>query len=214
MRLVTHPVAVITSADTKADEQGGPTSWRGATVSSFNSVTLDPEPYVSLNIKRLSSTYEAIRSSNLFAAHILSRSPEATEMATHFSRGNEVGPFFVQDTGTPGDKTPVLQPFVSAESGGKAWGSLQKGIEHNQLPPSLQLGLQSAMRAVLFRILCQYQPEKTIHVGDHVVVIGKVLHFDPTNTSHSRPSKEFPRPSPGQTCLTYSNGQYNVESAD
>lgn len=62
---------------TSEDQQNGPVKendmerqpkFAGLLVSSFNTVTLTPKPYVSFNIKLPSSTYSAIKASNEFTA--------------------------------------------------------------------------------------------------------------------------------------------------
>lgn len=64
MRSTPHPLTTIVS-QSPGTPDGRP---RGLLVSSFNTITLDPIPYVSFNIKRPSSTYDAIHSSGLFTA--------------------------------------------------------------------------------------------------------------------------------------------------
>ncbi len=62
MRRVPQSVAIITATDINDSQH----AQRGATVSSFTTVTLEPEVVVSLNLKLPSTTYDAILSSYRF----------------------------------------------------------------------------------------------------------------------------------------------------
>ncbi|KAF2176375.1 hypothetical protein K469DRAFT_607365 [Zopfia rhizophila CBS 207.26] len=77
MRNVAHPAVVITAGFAQA-----------MTVSSFNTITLDP-PMVSFNVRKPSRTLDAIKSDNgRFRVHILKATPDGARIADIFSRGN------------------------------------------------------------------------------------------------------------------------------
>ncbi|KAL8770592.1 MAG: hypothetical protein Q9209_003660 [Squamulea sp. 1 TL-2023] len=63
MREIPHPLTVIIAQNTTVGSQPA-----GLLVSSFNTVTLHPIPYVSFNLKLPSSTYDAIKESRTFTA--------------------------------------------------------------------------------------------------------------------------------------------------
>ncbi len=63
MRLIPHPLTVIVA---HVKRKGSLPA--GLLVSSFNTVTLHPTPYVSFNLKLQSSTYDAIKVSKTFTA--------------------------------------------------------------------------------------------------------------------------------------------------
>ena len=65
MRCVPHALTILSSVP----ERGAPP--RGLLVSSFNSVTISPIPYVSFNIKVPSSTLDAVDASRHFTASII-----------------------------------------------------------------------------------------------------------------------------------------------
>ncbi|KAI4237046.1 MAG: hypothetical protein LQ349_002158 [Xanthoria aureola] len=65
MREIPHPLTVIVAQDTTTTTGTPPA---GLLVSSFNTVTLHPTPYVSFNLKLPSSTYDAIKASRTFTA--------------------------------------------------------------------------------------------------------------------------------------------------
>ncbi|EXJ74436.1 uncharacterized protein A1O5_02732 [Cladophialophora psammophila CBS 110553] len=154
MRHVPHPVAVITSTDTSAHADGGPSTWRGATVSSFNTVTLDPTPIVSFNIKQISTTYGAIRASGLFNVHLFLCDQTGREIAEKFARGNLYCPFHSSD-GT-------LATFAR-------WRSDTPSALLANSPPIIQYFPKLQIR-------CRYLPEKAVEIEDHMVLFGEVEH--------------------------------------
>jgi len=70
MRSTPHPLTTIISYAPKPSDSSDTISQTpyGLLVSSFNTITLDPKPYVSFNIKRPSRTYDAIYQSGRFTA--------------------------------------------------------------------------------------------------------------------------------------------------
>ena len=66
MREIPHPLTVIVAQDPTTTGTATPPA--GLLVSSFNTVTLHPTPYVSFNLKLPSSTYDAIKASRTFTA--------------------------------------------------------------------------------------------------------------------------------------------------
>ncbi|RJE17595.1 oxidoreductase [Aspergillus sclerotialis] len=95
MRRVPYPVSIITATDPTPSHHhhhnsNNPPelSYRGMTVSSFNTVTLIPEPVISFNVKRPSETLTALRSSGRFLAHLLAPNKATATLARDFSKGN------------------------------------------------------------------------------------------------------------------------------
>ena len=82
MRPVPHALTVITSFQPGKDPKDEPEP-RGLLVSSFNTVTLSPRPYVTFNIKLPSSTWDAIKASGHFTASGI----DDTATATAFTIG-------------------------------------------------------------------------------------------------------------------------------
>ena len=147
MRSVPHSVAVVTSAMPPYE---GPESYRGMTVSSFNTVCLTPKIIVSFNIKRPSSTYDAIKASGKFNVHLMNGTIEGARIAARFARGNGQRAFVEEDAFDG-------QLKVSA--------SLTKGG-----PPVLD----SAQ--IMFDLKCDLH-QSPVEVADHVIVLGEVLSF-------------------------------------
>lgn len=151
MRRVPHPVVVITSnipPYTPFD------SYRGMTVSSFNTVTLTPAPIVSFNVKQPSSTYDAIKASGRFAVHVIHGSNAGAQFAHRFSAGHGKEAF--QEAELARDKAEALF-----------------SIEPPLVPA---LGTPPIIRSenVMFVLNCTLLRE-SVTVGDHVVVLGKVI---------------------------------------
>lgn len=189
MRHIPHPVAVITATDISSHPTGGEQGWRGATVSSFNSVTLTPVPVVSFNIKQISSTYDAIKSSGVFNVHLLSEAVESTGVAIKFASGNASSPFHTED-GEIESFAHLTDPVRTASSG--------------KLAPILQSWDDKGQLMVPFRFHCRYLGDKTVEVGDHVVVFGEVSQvFHDDNAFHDQ-AATLPKP-----CLVYVNGRYS-----
>ena len=165
MRRVPHPVAIITSTDPTSSRQ---TAFRGMTVSSFNTVTLYPEPVVSFNVKVPSETYNAILSSSRFLVHLLAPNATTARLATEFSKG--------QVNVSPGNGNNKLFQFTSANSAELTTPSIRSGE-----PPRLVITQDSQTtpteEAVHFPFIfeCKYLPQ-SCRVGDHVVVLGTVVN--------------------------------------
>ena len=154
MRSVPHPVAIVTSsgsssststAKRKASVTDDDRQLRGATISSFNTVSLSPTAVISFNVTSFSSTFEAIKQSGQFVVSLLAATPEATELASQFAG------------------------VVSHESGRKGpdIGSLPAVAGTDD-------GDHSNIAVALFAFTCRYLPDKTVAINDHVVVFGEV----------------------------------------
>ncbi|KAF7508006.1 hypothetical protein GJ744_009903 [Endocarpon pusillum] len=171
MRRVPQSVAIITARDVN-DLQN---AWRGATVSSFTTVTFEPEVIVSLNLKLPSTTYDAILSSNRFDINMLEAYDKGAELASRFA-----------------------SPLEEAR---------RKGFAGERRPPSSSLTFHplfsrshGVQNPVAFRIPCSYMPEKTVQIGDHVVIFGKAEEVE-------RKSYDL-RAGETTTCLAYIDGCY------
>ena len=128
MRRVPYPVSIITATDPSSTNNNNiPShSFRGMTVSSFNTVTLTPEPVISFNVKRPSETLTALRSSRRFLAHLLAPNKATATLARDFSRGNHnltildgKGEFeFVGHDSADGGLLPMLRRRGATENSG------------------------------------------------------------------------------------------------
>lgn len=177
MRRVPQAATIVTATDVKDPHN----PWRGATVSSFTTVTFEPEVIVSLNLKVPSSTFDAIRTSHCFDVNMLNPNEEGAKLASQFARGHAASPF----------RDPDSQASVSA------W---QRPKEVPQESPPVLSRVRGDLNPVAFRIPCTYIPEKTVQLGDHAVIFGIVKTV---------PDESYDRfVGPNNTCLAYVDGRY------
>ena len=144
---------IITAGDPRENDE------TGMLVSSFNTVTLFPDPVVTFNIKLPSSTYSTIEATGHFSV----LAPESVEQAKMYSRGI-------------------------------ATGSSMNAREEISYSSDSIAGLRPSST---FRLECRWLREKSIVIGDHIVMVGQVL------SAHDGSSDTIKR-----RVLIYSNGQY------
>ncbi|OLN89777.1 hypothetical protein CCHL11_09511 [Colletotrichum chlorophyti] len=139
MRRLAHSVVVCTAAD----GAGRP---RGMTMSSFVSLSMEPVPLVSFNVRTPSRTLQAIgEGGGVFNVHVLAEGAEGARVAEWFTRGNSAGEGL--------------------------FGGLPDGVEvveEDGEAPVLE------GRGVLFVLRCRVLGEGIVRVRDHVVVVGEV----------------------------------------
>ncbi|KAI1938659.1 hypothetical protein LOZ66_003462 [Ophidiomyces ophidiicola] len=196
MRLVPHAVAIITSTFPNNDAAS---AFRGMTVSSFNTVTLYPDPIVSFNVKVPSETYDAILSSQRFLVHLLSSNMATARLAREFSRGHEN--ILLEDKKGTFRFASLSSPHnLPAISEGE--------------PPLLVIQEEEASIAAdndslpnfPFILECRYHPS-SIRVGDHVVVLGTVMKIC-CEQSQRQPQQSETYHSTNELCLTYADTRF------
>lgn len=186
MRQVPHPVAIITATDpnSPADQ-----AFRGMTVSSFNTVTLYPEPVISFNVKRPSETLHALQTSGHFHVHLLAPSEETAKLAREFSRGNNN----LRISRGEGQ----FEFFLNLEK--KAPPVLRRRKNEEQEKES-----QASLSVVDFPFIleCRTHPQK-IEVHDHTIVLGTVVR----TLRHPDGNGDDPH-SNENLCLTYADTRF------
>ncbi|KAF2501465.1 hypothetical protein BU16DRAFT_577614 [Lophium mytilinum] len=147
MRQVPQSVVVITS--NFWDPEKCKVISQGMTVSSFNTVQMEPRPMISFNVRLPSKTYHAIkrpRTPNQFNVHILKNDPDGARIADSFTRGNDQHPFdLLEEAG------------VSVEC---ASGDVPE-INHESVIAVLSCSLERGQHARIF-------------LDDHLVVVAEV----------------------------------------
>jgi flavin reductase (DIM6/NTAB) family NADH-FMN oxidoreductase RutF len=191
MRHVPHPVAIVIAAPKQSTaNKSNASHWRGATISSFVTVALDPEPVVCFNIKHDSSTFATLEGSGHFNVHLLRSSPDAEAIATKFASGNALEPFH--------DGEGELEWWVQEPAKGQGLAPVIQGKTNE-----VQAEGTARDSVVSFRLSCEHLAEKTVEVGDHVVVFGKVVDvaygLEPEDTDQRRAAP----------CLLYVEGGYS-----
>lgn len=190
MRRVPQPVTIVTATNITVKPEGGPAAWRGATISSFNTVTLDPEPVVSFNIKKLSSTFDAIESSERFWVHFLRPSPSSTRLADKFTRGH----------------SPELFRGVHVAHASKDEEGEARFVKYPRIGSLTRTrsGALDDHHQIAFVLDCVYLRNKTVEIGDHVVLFGTVTRVSSSESPSLRDSSTA-----GEPCLVYADQGYH-----
>lgn len=172
MRRVPHPVAIITASDRHVSQDKP--IFRGMTVSSFNTVTLSPEPIVSFNVRRPSETLNALQSSGRFLVHLLAPSVATAKLARDFSRGNENLQFYKQ--GLKEFEFGVLPASQNATNDGSLLLPILR--RRNTMGRELAQEQHEEQEPVIdfpFIFECKYLPQQAIEIHDHTIVLGSVI---------------------------------------
>ncbi|KAJ5638001.1 hypothetical protein N7490_007880 [Penicillium lividum] len=195
MRRVPYPVAIITATDPTGPQ--GASSFRGMTVSSFNTVTLTPHPVISFNVRRPSETLNALLASRRFLVHLLAPGPATATLARDFSKGNstlasilsghgefEFGPLDASP-GAPGSESENPLPILRRR-GGSNESKNNGGIDFP------------------FVLECTLHPQK-IDVQDHSIVLGTVVRAVESVGAAQDTVDEH---STERLCLSYANTKF------
>ena len=188
MRRVPQPVTIVTSSNTSTHPAGHPSGWHGATISSFNTVSLHPAPIISFNIRKISSTYDAIDASGRLWVHFLTQTPSAIDLADRFAQWDKPNPF-----------RSLLLVRKDQDQDTDAELNLKVPMIHNE---------RSSPMRIAFILECEYMKDKTVAIGDHVVLFATVTEVDDKTPDHvSEGSACAFQPPPGP-CLVYAEGEY------
>ncbi|KAK4890734.1 hypothetical protein LTR27_010553 [Elasticomyces elasticus] len=156
-RASTHPVVIITSR-TPAPSGGKETvdemvrHCRAVTVSSFTTVTLDPVPIVTFNLKVPSRTWDAISQSQRLCVHFMAATPSAVAITSLFTR-----------------------PYERPEEPFLALADVEARVLLRRSTASPKI--KDDKGAILARMDAALLKDKCVHVGDHVVVFAKVQNI-------------------------------------
>lgn len=147
MRSVPSSVVVLT---TKVSSSASDINlFRGMTVSSLTSVTLEPEPIISFSIRGPSRTLDCITAGQPFAVNFLNGDPKGALIADIFSKPHD----------------HPSQPFRTI----KALSLVTIYAKDNDpAPPALGGGLVPA------RFTCELLPGKSLEIGDHTVIFARI----------------------------------------
>ncbi|KAF7592178.1 hypothetical protein BBP40_000519 [Aspergillus hancockii] len=191
MRRVPYPVAIITATDPHEPLEK---AFRGMTVSSFNTVTLRPEPVISFNVRRPSETLSALQSSKRFLVHLLAPGQLTATLARNFSKGNHnlsivggKGDFdFSPHPSTSGEESPARPlPLLRRKNAADAAGD--------------------SISDIPFVFECRLHP-KEIEVNDHTIVVGAVVRV--LSEHLTSPEAIANAHSVTDLCLTYANTRF------
>ncbi|EAW10706.1 flavin reductase family protein [Aspergillus clavatus NRRL 1] len=203
MRRVPYPVAIITATDPH-----GPVdqAFRGMTVSSFNTVTLHPEPVVSFNVRRPSETLAALQSSRRFLVHLLAPTPATASLARDFSRGNHNLALLA------GEGDFEFAPHVPTAAAVDA-DACDRALPILRRRPASVLASASTSDAdpvqedFPFVFECRLNPQ-SVEVHDHTIVVGTVVRALSPHVHGSEVEKPGAGFSAKELCLTYANTRF------
>ena len=156
MRLVFRHLPQSPVIVTTKDPSDPKKPYRGATVSSFTSVSVEPEIIISMNFQLPSATFDAIERSGKFEIKLLKATDQAAELAKQFSRGHSRSPFKFL--------SPDEMPQES-QSG--------NAIDPPTVHPVLATTL-STESPIVNTISCTYLPKQTVRICDHAVIFGHI----------------------------------------
>ncbi|KAL4961494.1 flavin reductase family protein [Aspergillus stella-maris] len=207
MRRVPYPVAIITSTDPTLSptQSSSQTRYRGMTVSSFNTVTLTPEPVISFNVRRPSETLHALLSSGRFLVHLLATDKRAADLARDFAMGNHR----IADgdgSGMSGFEFVGIRPFEEGAVGDTP-GPGEGKTEPLPLPMlrsknSISDAEQEAETGFFpFIFECRLLPDSIAEVHDHTIVVGGIVRAITSGDAGSEISSK-------DLCLTYANTKF------
>ena len=197
MRLVPHPVVVITAATpsplpsdaTSHHEAPLESTFRGMTVSSFNSVALSPTPLVSFNIRLPSATYAAMTESGTFLAHLLVGSTAGAHIANALTKGNNGQGEAFRDLAVGERTREAVQIFAG------------RGTQGAPL---------IAGEGVLQALRCRPLPGKEISVEDHRVLVAEVLGIVSAPSARGRDEEQRGNVLEGSLGLVYGDRRYRA----
>lgn len=166
LRPLTHPVALIASRMLQNEQSDQDLNQcRGVTVSSFNTVAMSP-PIVSFNLRVPSRSWDAIQSLRRMTIHLLSATPQGAAVAHAFTQPYE----------QPGE------PFRRLRSLGVKF-EMPVSAQHEtdrHSPPRL-----SWDGAIIAQIDAKLLEDKSVMIGDHIVVFAEVTWLALPNSTAS-----------------------------
>ena len=158
MSRISHPIAVVTSQLSGAVKSAssckiGQENSRlcAMTVSSINTVSLEPDQVISFNIRRPSRSYDAIFQSGEFFVQFLTASKAGRFIGEAFSRGD------------------ALKGFKMLDEAAIAWSR----------PLAPASGPQIIGNGVLASMECRLLAEKCVEIGDHAIIIAIITSISP-----------------------------------
>ena len=169
-------------------------SFRAMTISSFSSVTIQPIPYISFNIRCPSVTLDAIRSSSAeFMVHLLSASLPGMSIANTLVRPHR--PLAQDGSQVLSEVSNTLKGF---------WEICARDNHAAVFCSSRTYNLPLLVSEAVMNVMhCRIVEEKCVEVGDHLVVVAEVL-----DTLNEQADENDLR----QNGLVYCNGLYMESS--
>ncbi|KAJ5109124.1 hypothetical protein N7456_005799 [Penicillium angulare] len=197
MRRVPYPVAIITSTDPTGPQDTS--SFRGMTVSSFNTVTLTPHPVISFNVRRPSETLNALLASRQFLVHLLAPGSATATLARDFSKGNTTLAGMLSGHG---DFEFGALDVSAGEAAAQTQGSdTSVAAEERPLPILRRRNTseENSQADFPFILECTLHPSK-VDVHDHSIILGTVVRAIEGSNADEKSTDGL--------CLTYANTKF------
>ncbi|KAK6503534.1 hypothetical protein TWF481_008548 [Arthrobotrys musiformis] len=217
MRRVLYPLTLITAYSDPED----PKTWNGMTISSFNTVSLDPVPLISFNVKFPSTTGQIILDRELFVVNVLCQHINSAKLCALFNsrppvKASELDP----DAELPRrDGSDGLRAVHENPS-----PYVQRQMANQKMEPKFRplsgpfkdmpvyrtgYGLRLIPNVLLTSLGCQLR--KVVTAGDHRIIIAEVM--DVYGAIGDRPSERRRFHLQGERleremAQTYRNGKY------
>lgn len=217
MRRVLYPLTLITAYSDPDD----PKTWNGMTISSFNTVSMDPVPLISFNVKFPSTTGQIILDRELFVVNVLCQHINAAKICALFNarppiKASELDP----DADLPRrDGSDGLRAVHENPS-----PYVQRQMPNQKMEPKFRplsgpfkdmpvyrtgYGIRLIPNVLLASLGCQLR--KVVTAGDHRIIIAEVM--DVYGAIGDRPAERRRFHLQGERleremAQTYRNGKY------
>ncbi|EED24519.1 hypothetical protein TSTA_078730 [Talaromyces stipitatus ATCC 10500] len=206
MRRIPHPVAIVTAYSSSSTSTTRP-SPRGMTVSSFNTVTLHPKPIITFNVRQPSETLAALQSSGRFLVHLLAPTTTMARLARNFSRGNvnvELDRFeFIEFDS-------LKQDSISSSGDNKTSERILPRLIRRRNNDEAKHDTKEE-EDFTFILECEYLPDKSVQVYDHMIVLGnvqRILSPGTTGDTALQQGPEASRHTKEDFCLMYADTRF------
>ncbi|KAJ5281167.1 hypothetical protein N7478_006539 [Penicillium angulare] len=197
MRQVPYPVAIITSTDPTGPQDTS--SFRGMTVSSFNTVTLTPHPVISFNVRRPSETLNALLASRRFLVHLLAPGSATATLARDFSKGNTTLASILSGHGD--FQFGTLDVSAAADAVRAQDSDTSVAADERPLPILRRRNTseENSQADFPFILECILHPSK-VDVHDHSIILGTVVRAIEGSNADEKYTDGL--------CLTYANTKF------
>ncbi|KAF3196607.1 hypothetical protein TWF679_004739 [Orbilia oligospora] len=201
MRRVLYPLTLVTAYSNPDD----PKTWNGMTISSFNTVSMDPVPLISFNVKFPSTTGQIILDRELFVVNVLCQHINSAKLCALFNsrppvKASELdaGAELPRRDGSDGLRAVHENPTAPLSGPFKDMPVYRTGY-----------GIRLIPNVLLASLGCQLR--KVVSAGDHRIIIAEVM--DVYGAVGDRPAERRRFHLQGERleremAQTYRNGKY------
>ncbi|KAK6355306.1 hypothetical protein TWF696_004416 [Orbilia brochopaga] len=211
MRRVLYPIVLVTAYDDPED----PTTWNAMTISSFNTVSMDPIPLISFNIKFPSTTGELILNRELFVVNVLCQHINSAKLSALFVKPPPRTTSTEDDDVTPREPTNGLRVMKETSIGRMPNPSMEPKFRPTRGPfegiPVYRTpyGIRLIPNVLLASLGCQLR--KVVSAGDHRIIIAEVMDIYGAIGDRPHERRRFHLQGSRlerEMAQTYRNGQY------